>query len=122
MDRHAEHPVVVEAGPVRLEGDLTLPEGARGLVLFAHGSGSSRHSPRNRLVARALQQAGLATLLTDLLTAEEEVVDDRTGALRFDIALLAERVTAAVESLASEPETRELSIGCFGASTGAAAA
>src|SRR5438270_7467704 len=122
MDRHAEHPVVVEAGPVTLEGDLTLPEGARGLVLFAHGSGSTRPSPRNRRVARALQQAGLATLLMDLLTAEEEAADAHTGHLRFDIDLLAERVVRATRWLARAGEAGGLPVGYFGASTGAGAA
>jgi len=105
-----------------LDGDLDIPEGARGIVLFAHGSGSSRHSPRNRYVARVLRDAGLATLLMDLLTQEEEVVDMRTGAVRFDIGLLAERVVGATDWVAEAQETADLPIGYFGASTGAAAA
>jgi dienelactone hydrolase len=90
--------------------------------VFAHGSGSSRHSPRNRYVAKVLQQGGLATLLLDLLTAGEEQVDQNTGHLRFDISLLAERLLEATDWLRREPETRGLSIGYFGASTGAGAA
>jgi putative phosphoribosyl transferase len=117
-----EHPVRVSAGQVMLEGDLGSPENARGVVLFAHGSGSGRHSPRNRLVARALQEAGLATLLIDLLTPDEERADLRTGHLRFDIGLLAERLAGATEWLIDNPETRDLRIGYFGASTGAGAA
>ncbi|HYZ34613.1 MAG TPA: dienelactone hydrolase family protein [Crenalkalicoccus sp.] len=105
-----------------LEGDLNLPEGARGLVLFAHGSGSSRHSPRNRHVARLLNEARLATLLIDLLTMREEAVDARTAALRFDIGLLAERLVHATDWVDGNPGTRELRIGYFGASTGAGAA
>jgi dienelactone hydrolase len=105
-----------------LEGNLTLPNRATGVVLFAHGSGSSRHSPRNRYVAQVLQQAGLGTLLIDLLTREEEVVDIRTAELRFDIPLLARRLISAIDWLAAERETSQLRIGCFGASTGSAAA
>ncbi|WP_437631172.1 phosphoribosyltransferase family protein [Sorangium sp. So ce854] len=109
-------------GGAHLEGSLTLPAGATGLVLFAHGSGSSRHSPRNRFVAEELQSAGLATLLFDLLTAEEEAVDERTGHLRFDVELLAGRVLGAALATRELPETSALPIGYFGASTGAAAA
>jgi putative phosphoribosyl transferase len=116
------HLVAVGAGPVILEGVLDIPAGAQGIVLFAHGSGSSRHSPRNRYVARALHDGGLATLLVDLLTAEEEEVDRVTAHLRFDIALLAERVVGATDWLLQYPETQGLRIGYFGASTGAAAA
>jgi dienelactone hydrolase len=105
-----------------LEGNLSIPPGAQGIVLFAHGSGSSRHSPRNRYVARELQRAGLATLLLDLLTVREETVDATTGHLRFDIGLLAERLTAATTWLGDGPETRHLSLGLFGASTGAGGA
>jgi putative phosphoribosyl transferase len=105
-----------------LEGRLTIPPGATGLVLFAHGSGSSRHSTRNRFVAAELQRAGVATLLFDLLTAAEERVDARTAHLRFDIELLAERLEAATDWVLHEPTARGLSIGYFGASTGAAAA
>ena len=107
---------------VRLDGDLALPPGARRIVCFAHGSGSSRRSPRNREVAATLGAAGIATLLMDLLTADEGRLDDRTGELRFDIALLAGRLAGAVEWLAAEPATKDLAIGLFGASTGAAAA
>jgi dienelactone hydrolase len=92
------------------------------VVLFAHGSGSSRHSPRNRYVARQMQQGGLATLLMDLLTPEEEAIDLRTRHLRFDIGLLAERLVGAVDWLQQQPQTRHLRVGAFGASTGAAAA
>jgi putative phosphoribosyl transferase len=112
----------VVAGSVTLEGDLHVPDRATGVVLFAHGSGSSRHSPRNRLVARELQDAGLATLLIDLLTPSEEAVDQQAGHLRFDISLLAERLIAATHWLADEPSTHALSVGYFGASTGGGAA
>ena len=118
----AERLVRVVAVPVTLEGNLSLPEKARGVVLFAHGSGSSRHSPRNRHVARMLNEANLATLLIDLLTPEEEMIDLRTAHLRFDIGLLAERLVAATDWLTRYPDTRHLRIGYFGASTGAAAA
>jgi putative phosphoribosyl transferase len=118
----AETSVSVPAGDVRLAGDLAVPAGARGVVLFAHGSGSGRHSPRNRQVAAALGRAGLATLLLDLLTEEEEAVDRDRAELRFDIALLAGRLVAAIDWLAEDPRTRALPIGLFGASTGAAAA
>jgi putative phosphoribosyl transferase len=114
--------VRVQAGPVTVEGDLTIPAGAQRVVLFAHGSGSSRHSSRNRAVARALQQVGLATLLIDLLTAEEEAVDVHTAQFRFDIGLLAERVIGATDWLGKQPDTAALPVGLFGASTGAAAA
>src|SRR6266540_361407 len=114
--------VTVPAGTARLAGDLAVPEGARGVVLFAHGSGSGRHSPRNRHVAAALGQAGLATLLLDLLTEEEEAVDRDRAELRFDIALLAGRLAAAMDWLREDPRTSALPIGLFGASTGAAAA
>jgi dienelactone hydrolase len=117
-----ERPVRVSTGPVELEGDLGVPEDAGGVVLFAHGSGSSRHSPRNRYVARALREAGLATLLIDLLTPDEERVDLRTGHLRFDIELLAERLAGATDWLMEDPDTANLPIGYFGASTGAGAA
>jgi dienelactone hydrolase len=114
--------VHVAAGAVTLQGELNIPQNARGVVLFAHGSGSGRLSPRNRYVAALLNEAGLATLLVDLLTAEEEVVDMRTAHLRFNIDLLAERLIGATEWLAREPHTGGLRIGYFGASTGAAAA
>jgi len=114
--------VHVTAGPVTLEGNLHLPAGAYGIVLFAHGSGSSRHSPRNRYVANVLQAGGLATLLIDLLTADEEAVDLRTRQLRFDIGLLADRLVGATDWLAQELDTRLLRVGYFGASTGGGAA
>ena len=110
------------AGPVELEGTLGIPTGAVGLVLFAHGSGSSRHSPRNRAVAEALRREGLGTLLLDLLTPEEEAVDRRTVHLRFDIGLLADRLVHTLDWLRQQSNTRHLRIGLFGASTGAAAA
>jgi dienelactone hydrolase len=105
-----------------LEGDLVVPQGARGIALFAHGSGSSRHSSRNRFVAGELQAAGLGTLLFDLLTDEEESVDIQTGHLRFDIALLAERLLAGTAWIGGEQQTRNLRVGYFGASTGGGAA
>jgi dienelactone hydrolase len=117
-----EHEVRVTAGSASLDGNLSLPAQAQGVVLFAHGSGSSRHSPRNRYVAGGLQGAGLATLLVDLLTPEEESVDLRTRHLRFDIGLLAERLVGATEWLGQQPETRALRVGYFGASTGGGAA
>jgi len=117
-----ERLVQVPIDSAALEGSLAVPAGAQGIVLFAHGSGSSRHSPRNRSVAGALQQAGLATLLVDLLTAEEEAVDRFTAHLRFDIPLLARRLIVATEWLAQHPATQQLRLGYFGASTGAAAA
>ena len=118
----AESLVHFEAGLVTLEGNLTLPPDAQGIVLFAHGSGSSRHSPRNRYVARTLQQAGLATLLIDLLTSHEEQSEAHTGHLRFDLGLLAERLLAATNWVGLNPTTNDLAIGLFGASTGAGAA
>ena len=118
----AERAVQLEIKGVELPGDLALPHGATGLVIFAHGSGSSRRSPRNRFVAQALQAGGLGTLLFDLLTPEEERVDRLTAHLRFDIGLLAQRLIGAVDALAANPATRALPFGTFGASTGAAAA
>jgi pimeloyl-ACP methyl ester carboxylesterase len=112
---------VVE-GTGEIEGDLRLPADARALVIFAHGSGSSRRSPRNRMVAEAMNDVGMATLLFDLLTPAEEAVDVQTGRLRFDIALLAERLIVAGAAIAARPDTAELPVGTFGASTGAAAA
>lgn len=112
----------INAGDVSLEGDLSLPDGAQGLVVFAHGSGSSRHSPRNRYVAEILNEAGVGTLLMDLLTVDEEAVDQYTRHLRFDIPLLAQRLSAATEWLKEDPEFAQLEVGYFGASTGAAAA
>jgi putative phosphoribosyl transferase len=117
-----ERLVRIKVELVTLEGDLIIPDRAVGIVLFAHGSGSSRHSPRNRYVAGELQHVGLATLLLDLLTLDEEAVDVQTAHLRFDIELLAERLIGATDWLAREPDTRALPIGYFGASTGAGAA
>ena len=117
-----ERPVRVAAARVLLEGNLTLPEGARGIVLFAHGSGSSRFSPRNCYVAQQLNREKLATLLVNLLSPEEEAVDLRTARLRFNIGLLAERLVGVTDWLVRQPDTRPLRIGYFGASTGAAAA
>ncbi len=117
-----ERLVRIGVGGVTLEGNLSLPKGASGIVLFAHGSGSSRHSPRNRYVARLLNQANLATLLVDLLTSDEETIDLRTGHLRFDIELLAERLISVTDWLTQQRDTRRLRIGYFGASTGAGAA
>ncbi len=114
--------VRVKAGSVTLEGNLDIPENAKGIVLFAHGSGSGRHSPRNRFVAEVLREGGLATLLIDLLTLDEEAIDLRTRHLRFDINLLAERLAGATDWLLENPETKDLRIGYFGASTGAGAA
>jgi pimeloyl-ACP methyl ester carboxylesterase len=113
-------PVAVTSGDVSLAGDLTVPDAAAGVVLFAHGSGSSRHSPRNQAVAATLREAGLGTLLFDLLTPGEESEDAITGSHRFDIALLGRRLTGAVDWLAAR--SSDLPMGLFGASTGAAAA
>jgi dienelactone hydrolase len=117
-----ERLVPVPAGPTMLDGSLSLPDGATAVVLFAHGSGSSRHSSRNRYVARMLNEGELATLLIDLLTPKEEAIDLQTAHLRFDIALLAQRLVAATDWLAKNARTQHLPIGYFGASTGAAAA
>jgi dienelactone hydrolase len=114
--------VLLRAGPVDLEGDLTLPSSPHGIIVFAHGSGSSRASPRNRAVASALVGAGFATLLFDLLTADEERLERYTRHLRFDIRLLSERLGDAVEQVTLDPQLGSLSVGLFGASTGAAAA
>jgi putative phosphoribosyl transferase len=118
--RHRHLRVTVPGGT--LAGDLVVPEAARGIVVFAHGSGSSRLSPRNQWVARQLESANLATLLFDLLTPAEEAVDARTGALRFDVEFLAERLVHVTDRLASELVDPGLRVGYFGASTGAAAA
>jgi dienelactone hydrolase len=117
-----ERAVRIPVDRITLEGDLVVPDAGRGLVLFAHGSGSSRHSPRNRYVAQVLQQAGLATLLMDLLTIDEEALDAQTAELRFDIELLACRLVGATNWISSQPQMAQLPIGYFGASTGAAAA
>ena len=112
--------VPIESGD--LPGDLTIPAGATGLVLFAHGSGSSRHSSRNQFVARSLEIHGLGTLLIDLLTPDEDAIDRRTAGLRFDIGLLAGRLVQMIDWLARDPRTSTLRIGLFGASTGGGAA
>ncbi len=117
-----ERGVLIPAGDVRLEGDLRVPDGARGVVLFAHGSGSGRRSPRNCVVAKRLNEVGLATLLIDLLTVREETIDAPTGHLRFDIPFLARRLGYASDWMANESDTSELKLGYFGASTGAGAA
>jgi dienelactone hydrolase len=114
--------VEVPAGAATLKADLRVPPGAKGLVVFAHGSGSSRFSRRNRQVAEFLGERGLATLLLDLLTAQEESVDEMTAEYRFDIARLGPRVSAAADWARTRPDIGALPIGCFGASTGAAAA
>ncbi|WP_348266094.1 phosphoribosyltransferase family protein [Edaphobacter paludis] len=114
--------VTIDLIDVRLEGTLSIPNNPKGIVLFAHGSGSSRHSVRNRYVAQVLQSEGFATLLFDLLTSEEEAVDSQTAELRFDIALLAKRLVGVTQWITRHPATRNLAIGYFGASTGAAAA
>ncbi len=120
--RAIERAVEIDIGRETLDGDLALPLGARGLVLFAHGSGSSRKSSRNRAVAATLRRAGIGTLLFDLLTRDEEVIDAIDARLRFDIELLTGRLNAATEWVRGQPELRKLAIGYFGASTGAAAA
>jgi len=118
-----EHlPVMVPVSNLQLEGILSVPTAASGVVLFAHGSGSSRHSPRNRYVADVLNESGLATLLTDLLTEDEQQVDLQTAHLRFDIPLLARRLEVITEWLVRYPEVAGLKVGHFGASTGAGAA
>lgn len=114
--------VEIAAGPVRLSGELTIPAEPLGVVLFAHGSGSSRHSPRNRYVARVLCNAKIGTLLFDLLSLDEEAVDASTGELRFDIGLLARRLEEATYWLRRQPQYGGLAVGYFGASTGGAAA
>ena len=114
--------VRIPAGHATLNADLVVPADAKGIILFAHGSGSSRHSQRNQFVERTLQQSDFATLLMDLLTTEEEHLDNQTRELRFDIDLLAARLTAAVQWSIAQPMLKDLPIGLFGASTGAAAA
>src|SRR5215208_5837255 len=123
-NKNEEQLVQVSVGQATLEGNLSIPKGSKGIVLFAHGSGSSRHSPRNKYVAEVLQDAGIATLLIDLLTEEEEEIDLQTRHLRFDIDLLAQRLIGTTDWLIREQnlQTKDLSIGYFGASTGAAAA
>jgi putative phosphoribosyl transferase len=117
-----EREILISVGEVMLGGTLHIPREPRGMVLFAHGSGSSRNSPRNRHVAGVLQSRGIATFLFDLLTRGEEFVDEATELLRFDIGLLARRLRAVTESLHSDPDAGQLTVGYFGASTGAAAA
>jgi pimeloyl-ACP methyl ester carboxylesterase len=114
--------VSVPAGKAQLQGNLRIPPAAEGIVVFAHGSGSGRHSPRNRFVAEVLVNTGLATLLIDLLTQEEEMIDLQTAELRFNIPLLAERLGGVTDWLTGEASTAGLAVGYFGASTGAAAA
>jgi putative phosphoribosyl transferase len=115
--------IQIPIGSISLSGDLTVVEGSPGIVLFAHGSGSGRHSRRNRYVAKVLQDSGLGTLLFDLLTEEEEVIDERTRNLRFDIGLLTNRLVAVTDWLVqNRPASNNLNIAYFGASTGAAAA
>ena len=122
-DQVVERTVRVPTAGVSLDGDLAVPVAQpRGVVLFAHGSGSSRRSPRNRRVASVLQEGGWATLLMDLLTPQEEQIDLRTRELRFDIARLAERLTGAADWLGQHNDTAQLPLALFGASTGAAAA
>src|SRR5699024_2565507 len=116
------HDVTVQTSDAQLEGQLAMFSGATAVVAFAHGSGSSRHSPRNKAVADELNRSGSATLLFDLLTAQEERVDNVTAQQRFDIDLLTARLTGAVHWLADNKDTEETPIGLFGASTGAAAA
>lgn len=116
------HPVRFMLGDVVLPGELALPGAAQGLVVFVHGSGSSRFSPRNQQVARYFNERGLATLLFDLLGADEQHIDDITREYRFDIALLVRRLVQVVDRIAESPETSRLALGLFGASTGAAAA
>lgn len=122
MSQPSSTPMRFTLGKARLHGDLCLPPHATGLVVFVHGSGSSRHSPRNRSVARRFNELGLGTLLFDLLTKHEQPIDEITRQLRFDIPLLSQRLTGVVDQLSSDAQLRELRIGLFGASTGAAAA
>lgn len=114
--------VRIPCGAVTLEGALAIPPGANGVVVFAHGSGSSRHSPRNQFVARVIRESGNGTLLFDLLTAEEEIEDNVTRSLRFDSGLLASRLAEVTSWLVAQPATRDLGIGYFGSSTGGGAA
>ncbi len=114
--------VRIPIGNIQLEGNLNIPPDAEGIIVFVHGSGSSRHSPRNQFVATQLREGPLGTLLFDLLTQEEEEIDMRTGRLRFDINLLAHRTISAVDWLVKQPFAAGLVVGLFGASTGAAAA
>lgn len=122
MSSDLESTVQIPTAGVILNGDLITPADAAGVVVFAHGSGSSRHSPRNRMVATRLQEAGYGTLLMDLLTAEEDEIDSRTRQFRFDIPRLASRLTGAIQWLSDRPDRAEMPVALFGASTGAAAA
>ena len=122
VEEIVQREVRIPVDNVALDGELILPSGTRGVVLFAHGSGSSRHSPRNQFVAGVIRRSGLGTLLFDLLTPDEESVDIYTRHLRFDIGMLARRLVAAAKWLKTLRETRDLKIGFFGASTGGAAA
>jgi dienelactone hydrolase len=118
----AEQSVEIHLGTLRLVGALSIPPGAAGIVLFAHGKAGSRHSPRNRIVAETLHHAGLGTLLIDLLSPEEEAIDRHNPRLRFDIDLLADRLSGAAAWVSDQAEMKPLRIGCFVASTAAAAA
>ena len=122
LRRLVESEVEIAMPDVRLPATLNIPQNPLGVVVFAHGSGSSRHSPRNRFVARILQEASLGTLLMDLLTPAEEAAEWESGELRFNISLLAQRLVGALDWLGGQPQAAELKTGCFGASTGAAAA
>ena len=122
MQTNKDYPVSIHINDLLLEADLFIPAQAKGLVIFAHGSGSSRHSPRNQAVAHSLNEASIATLLVDLLTAEEEKIDQVSAALRFDIPLLAQRLMAVTEWAKANPNLQNLKMGYFGASTGAGAA
>jgi dienelactone hydrolase len=122
MKTEEEKTVRIPAGNATIEGNLVMPLYAKGIVLFAHGSGSSRFSPRNQYVAKTLNKAGIATLLIDLLTKEEDEIDEQTGEFRFDVGLLSQRLIVATEWLKKNSSTKNLSLGYFGASTGAAAA
>lgn len=117
-----EHPITIPCGEIHLEGLLHIPRHATGIVVFAHGSGSSRFSPRNQYIARRLQNENIATLLFDLLTPEEDAVDSRTAQFRFDIEFLAERLVATTRFIEKNPVLNKLSVGYFGASTGGGAA
>jgi putative phosphoribosyl transferase len=121
-DDNLERTISFDADGVTLEGTLGVPERATGIVLFAHGSGSSRFSSRNRFVARVLRDAGLGSLLLDLLSPEEEKVDDYTREFRFDIGMLASRLVSAIDWLGKESDSAKLDVGLFGASTGGGAA
>jgi putative phosphoribosyl transferase len=122
LDEQKQQAMTAPSTNTILEGNLIIPKAAEGIVVFAHGSGSSRHSPRNQYVAQVLNNAGLATLLTDLLTREEEKLDDKTRQHRFNIDLLSKRLVAVTDWITQNPDTQKLFVGYFGASTGAAAA